>query len=49
MTEILDFVEEQYFAYADEIDLSDVQIVIIDGAACVVIDGVAYKLSDLLW
>lgn len=40
MTEILDFIEEQYFAGAEELDLSEVQIVIIDGAACVVIDGI---------
>lgn len=49
MTEILDFIEGQYFVGADEIDLSDVQIVIIDGTARVVIDSEVYKLSDLLW
>lgn len=49
MTEILDFIEEQYFVGAYEIDLSTAQIVIIDGTACVVIDSEVYKLSDLLW
>ena len=44
-----DLLEVQYYSGAEEIDLSNAQIVIVEEVACIIIGGEVYKLSDLIW